>query len=109
MFDALRQHGVLAALMLAALGLCSHCAPDHPEGEVRCDQAPPKCPRYLPVCEQRSGDLAPYCYRSVQTESPAETAFSLRAAPAQVVTPAVLPSSREYKLVEQALSRRDAP
>ncbi|MET0387602.1 MAG: hypothetical protein ABW321_16655 [Polyangiales bacterium] len=98
---------VLPGLWVGGLG--ASCAPDHPEGEIACSAAAnTSCPSYLPVCEQRRGDGAAYCYRTQQGAArlalriaepdPSHPAQSAAARRAQA------PASSSFRLIDQTIA-----
>ena len=99
MVDPSRQFWI-AAVLLPALGLCSSCASQVPDGELPCDSmAKVACPSYVPVCEQRPRDAAAFCYRDAQP--------GVARQPGARRQPVPMPASRSYRLIEQRVAKSD--
>ena len=99
-----RQLWIAVALM--AFGLCPGCAPQLPDGELACGEqaSVAQCPESVPVCEQRPGDGAAFCYRVPHVRSALPPRFGQHS---EVATRVRLPASRSFRLIEQSVARAD--
>lgn len=90
----------------AAFGMCWSCAPTVPDGELACrgESAVARCPSSVPVCEQRAGDAAAFCYHTPQTRAALAARFGERA---QKPRRARLPASRNFRLLGQSVASAD--
>lgn len=90
----------------AAFGLCGSCASAVPDGELACrgEGAVARCPSSVPVCEQRAGDAAPFCYRTRQVRTALAARFGEQA---RSPRRARVPASRNFRLIEQSVASAD--
>jgi hypothetical protein len=90
----------------AAFGLCGACASAVPDGEVACrgEGAAARCPSSVPVCEQRAGDAAAFCYRTRQARTAIAARFGEQARSPQHVR---VPASRNFRLIGQSVASAD--